>query len=528
MNTTPALYDPNDLLYDTRSPILEAFHPELTPRDEPYPAPSPSPVLEKARLYAPDTEVLIRALGPNNPELHRIPLPEKHLDSTAMTDPSEGTDPIQLVKLALTDTEYTGQSGSDLDARDLAAKATAAVNAQEAVSTSERDTLRHDLEARHDSAQERVPQLSNDQRQQLSGRHSPSLRLQTSRDHFPSETITTSPTLSKHIITTAEANFGTLPAYHASFPTKDGTTTSPQSEKLPGLQQVIHGQLRPGRPLEELAEVATAQDPRVPMRQHSQSFGSTTAPSPMMSYHYGSAAYTAASPYYPRGSARSPTSTISDQMYMSPTQWPGAAYYNDRRSEPSGEMHPPMMPPSLPSASSGESHATTSSSIDDYSTAQTTPGEGPESMRPILPPPPGMAQSAFMVGQGFTCDYPGCTAAPFQTQYLLSSHRNVHSQVRNHYCPVKECPRSEGGKGFKRKNEMIRHGLVHESPGYVCPFCPDKEHKYPRPDNLQRHVRVHHTDKDKDDAQLREVLAQRREGVGKTRRRRANTAGSAS
>ena len=33
---------------------------------------------------------------------------------------------------------------------------------------------------------------------------------------------------------------------------------------------------------------------------------------------------------------------------------------------------------------------------------------------------------------------------------------------------------------------MIRHGLVHDSPGYVCPFCPDQQHKYPRPDNLQR------------------------------------------
>ena len=69
-----------------------------------------------------------------------------------------------------------------------------------------------------------------------------------------------------------------------------------------------------------------------------------------------------------------------------------------------------------------------------------------------------------------------------------SSHANVHSQSRPHYCPVGGCPRGEGGKGFKRKNEMIRHGLVHQSPGYVCPFCPDREHKYPRPDNLQRCV----------------------------------------
>ncbi|KAG5209634.1 hypothetical protein GY631_5607 [Trichophyton interdigitale] len=89
----------------------------------------------------------------------------------------------------------------------------------------------------------------------------------------------------------------------------------------------------------------------------------------------------------------------------------------------------------------------------------------------------------------FKCNYPGCVALPFQTQYLLNSHANVHSQFRPYYCPVQGCPRSEGGKGFKRKNEMIRHGLVHDSPGYVCPFCPDQRHRYPRPDNLQRYVK---------------------------------------
>ncbi|UNI19700.1 hypothetical protein JDV02_005870 [Purpureocillium takamizusanense] len=120
----------------------------------------------------------------------------------------------------------------------------------------------------------------------------------------------------------------------------------------------------------------------------------------------------------------------------------------------------------------------------------------------------------------FVCSFAGCNAPPFQTQYLLNSHANVHSSARPHYCPVKGCSRSEGGKGFKRKNEMIRHGLVHESPGYVCPFCPDREHKYPRPDNLQRHVRVHHVDKDKDDPLLREVLAQRPDGPNRGRRRR--------
>ncbi|KAF7541055.1 hypothetical protein G7Z17_g12053 [Cylindrodendrum hubeiense] len=67
----------------------------------------------------------------------------------------------------------------------------------------------------------------------------------------------------------------------------------------------------------------------------------------------------------------------------------------------------------------------------------------------------------------YVCNFTGCTAPPFQTQYLLNSHANVHSSARPHYCSVQGCPRSEGGKGFKRKNEMIRHGLVHDSPGYV-------------------------------------------------------------
>jgi hypothetical protein len=88
----------------------------------------------------------------------------------------------------------------------------------------------------------------------------------------------------------------------------------------------------------------------------------------------------------------------------------------------------------------------------------------------------------------FHCTFPRCSAPPFQTQYLLNSHANVHSSSRPHYCPVSGCARSEGGKGFKRKNEMIRHGLVHESPGYICPYCIDREHRYPRPDNLQRYV----------------------------------------
>ncbi|KAL6789524.1 hypothetical protein GGI42DRAFT_245454 [Trichoderma sp. SZMC 28013] len=81
----------------------------------------------------------------------------------------------------------------------------------------------------------------------------------------------------------------------------------------------------------------------------------------------------------------------------------------------------------------------------------------------------------------YSCTFPGCTAPPFRSHQLLNSHANVHSSVRPYFCPVQDCPRAEGRKGFKRKNEMIRHGLVHNSSRYICPYC-----AYPRPDNLQR------------------------------------------
>lgn len=70
--------------------------------------------------------------------------------------------------------------------------------------------------------------------------------------------------------------------------------------------------------------------------------------------------------------------------------------------------------------------------------------------------------------QGYSCTFPGCTAPPFQTQYLLNSHTNVHSNQRPHFCPVNGCPRGPGGQGFKRKNEMIRYVFALASSLFVC------------------------------------------------------------
>ncbi|KAH0833738.1 hypothetical protein AYO21_04480 [Fonsecaea monophora] len=82
----------------------------------------------------------------------------------------------------------------------------------------------------------------------------------------------------------------------------------------------------------------------------------------------------------------------------------------------------------------------------------------PSVSQPMTQPeagPNAVAIARFSLGP-FKCTYEGCNAAPFQTQYLLNSHMNVHSDTRTHFCPVKDCPRGHGGLGFKRKNEMIR------------------------------------------------------------------------
>ncbi|RYO80408.1 hypothetical protein DL766_006573 [Monosporascus sp. MC13-8B] len=169
-----------------------------------------------------------------------------------------------------------------------------------------------------------------------------------------------------------------------------------------------------------------------------------------------------------------------------------------RQDMPSPANSIPLLSPYyFSSASSTSNHR----SGPDYSSNGETPNTDPAST-------PGTQDSINRMSidsmtnppmGAFVCKFQGCTAPPFSTQYLLNSHANVHSSARPHYCPVKGCPRSEGGKGFKRKNEMIRHGLVHDSPG---------------------HVRVHHVDKDKDDPLLRDVLAQRPDGPNRGRRRR--------
>lgn len=95
--------------------------------------------------------------------------------------------------------------------------------------------------------------------------------------------------------------------------------------------------------------------------------------------------------------------------------------------------------------------------------------------------------SSKSVSGQYHCTFEGCKAAPFQTQYLLNSHSDTHTQDQLYRCPVKGCRVSESGTGgFRRKNHLIRHvRSLHEPPRYNCPFCPDNKRKFRRQEALQ-------------------------------------------
>jgi hypothetical protein len=311
------------------------------------------------------------------------------------------------------------------------------------------------------------------------------------------------PTMDLRSPTTIPGGKGELPPIQMNSPRSDSNGQTP----LPSIKAQL-GDLR------QLAENAMDRDGNIlhPPFQHSPP---ATFPRMAMQRHHGSPPISPAetfhrelpSPRHPTG--QQPLAPAPAPLSSSP---PYSSYFQQNGLQ---RGHPDF-PGNNNQTQNGDPGSATGTSIDRMSIDDLTTTTGV-----------------------YICPWANCTAAPFQTQYLLNSHANVHSSARPHFCPVKGCPRSEGGKGFKRKNEMIRHGLVHDSPGYVCPFCPDREHKYPRPDNLQRfvmphpnatipadglipgrHVRVHHVDKDKDDPALRDVLSQRPDGPSRGRRRR--------
>jgi hypothetical protein len=262
--------------------------------------------------------------------------------------------------------------------------------------------------------------------------------------HRDEDSTPISPTLAKYAMSPSDADpESILPAMQKS-PPRSASAHSPEgTQSLPSLHTTLSGLSDSG------INGINAPSPFPPSSGHSPQFvrhptfsSQTTGPSP--------GAYSQLSPV------------------MSPPGYPGQpgqpshpSYW--RRAPTEGSMSTPSTyeastPASMSGPSSAQSYPTPN--VQDHR------GSVEGSSTPQLLNGPLQANGPF-TSSTFKCTFAGCTAAPFQTQYLLNSHANVHSSNRPHFCPVADCPRGPGGKGFKRKNEMIRHGLVHQSPGYI-------------------------------------------------------------
>jgi hypothetical protein len=247
--------------------------------------------------------------------------------------------------------------------------------------------------------------------------------LATAQSHRERDSISTSPTLSKHVMPVADGHGQSLAPFEPPSP----STSSPKAERLPSIHQLTSS-------LTELAEAATQEIPRQQQgfsHQHSQSFGSAMAQSPILSGHaYPASIHTSPQAYYPAViMGRSPTSTIgAESHYTSPSVYPSYVTYTHRRASMTDGV-PPIMPRLPTASSSGDSYGGyPSSGTEGYSTNHTTPIDISQSLehtpRPMLPPPPGMhalpiPPPPIMIPGPYKCDVPNCTAGTFQTQYLL-------------------------------------------------------------------------------------------------------------
>ncbi|KAH8726817.1 hypothetical protein GQ44DRAFT_704854 [Phaeosphaeriaceae sp. PMI808] len=528
-------FDPEEDSY-RRSPGLEPVYPKAIP------SPSPPPVVTK--VFLPPNRptqgdwVLIREMAPNQPEIaYQVSQQALNSDSDSnpdseddMEDQSSGSTGAPL-RVSAT---YPVRSGAQPFYLQQPDKDASITSGQTVARSTHRDSVvEADIRVGSSFAPDRRASEVSAFGSQLNGS-----RLDTH------DAKSAKPSVIFAIQSTSSANqssdSASLTHAHDELSANLHQLQIPQSDKLPMIQPVSPlndtGSPNSQAPLPPISlmvgditrSTSISEETRTNGLVHRQSISSMGQSPTSRVRQVSISSHTPTSPY---ALASSPISANSDLPKRDIFLQSGHFFRSDTR-RPSQVSESGRYAPTVHSASNSEGYQ---SSDGPSPGAQQAPIEtrprhlsldGAIASAIILPPPIGsniQPLGAHAPGT-FRCEFPGCNAIPFQTQYLLNSHTNVHSQSRPHYCPVASCPRAEGGKGFKRKNEMIRHGLVHQSPGYVCPFCPDREHKYPRPDNLQRHVRVHHMDKDKDDPQLRDVLAQRPEGGSRGRRRRVSGA----
>lgn len=262
----------------------------------------------------------------------------------------------------------------------------------------------------------------------------------------------------------------TIPSPRRSLGEEDSIATSPALAKF----------ITQGNPDNILPKMQNSPPPRS-TSAHSPEASGPTLPSLKTALSMSETSSNGIS-YHSATSAHSPAMTRPSPGQHMPGYGPSPVSYTHPSPSTNG-MSPPSIPThrsygswgpphrdgsqstTTPSEyASNHSHSTPSSAItqpspaNSYSTPMSThhrqDSEGTAHVNGNSPIINGNGTSAAHI---FKCNYQGCTAAPFQTQYLLNSHTNVHSQSRPHFCPVPGCNRGPNGKGFKRKNEMIRY-----------------------------------------------------------------------
>lgn len=230
----------------------------------------------------------------------------------------------------------------------------------------------------------------------------------------PEESLVTSP-LSAHL-KDPDSPAQKLPAIQHGSP-KDGPS-SPRT-RLPSVVGLI-----------EMADQANENVDALRRRQSSFSVSPTLqfpaqsarSPGGLPPLNHTSPTFTQSDTTSPRDyrSARSPPSATGTSSYFFPP----------RRASAASETSPPGFAPALASASTSSTDGTSPSTQPTPIETHRMSIDGSASNPIILPPPvPSIGGATNLAnaplpgaaapGEGFKCEFPGCGAPPFQTQYLL-------------------------------------------------------------------------------------------------------------
>ncbi|KAL6715720.1 hypothetical protein ACLMJK_006681 [Lecanora helva] len=241
--------------------------------------------------------------------------------------------------------------------------------------------------------------------------HSPTSDVSSGKDNPGSAAI--SPILRKFTIPNSERSPAeTLPAMQNSPPPSSAKSPNAQ-QNLPSLRDTVLEPLLESRSPNETAphsmtraglSVNNGSLNSPPVNSMTPRSGQFPSPQTVINGHLNSSlSHGHPSPAY---SDASPRDRDSGNMSQ-PTGKPSSqAYYSHGRTPQSDEL----TPQSAESQLSSSSFSTASSPLHHQMEA--------DRGRPTLPPLTGLPNGPLLTGS-FKCEYTGCSAAPFQTQYLL-------------------------------------------------------------------------------------------------------------